>query len=85
MSKRPQNITSNTDDEEKKAIRRDNERQRRKQMAFLNASLRSELPLEMIKVKRLQCLPVLVLNTIVVFYDFTSSGLYNYTHQFTHA
>lgn len=37
---------------EKKIVRRDVEKKRRQQMAILNASLRSELPLEMIQGKR---------------------------------
>lgn len=77
MAKRRQNIslsTSNsTDDDEKKAIRRDNERQRRQQMTFLNASLRSQLPHELIKVLNLY---LFLVNIFLYIYDFTSKVLY---------
>lgn len=85
MAKRRQNISlstsNNTDDDEKKAMRRDNERQRRQQLAFLNASLRSQLPVELIKV--LNLLTISSYNNLLYICNFTQVKFCTQLFQFT--
>lgn len=45
------NVENTGDSDSKKIVRRDMERRRRQEMASLNASLRSLLPLEYVKVR----------------------------------
>lgn len=51
---------SNINNNERKVIRRDNERQRRQHMAILHSSLRSHLPLQLIKVNLLLLLHIVL-------------------------